>query len=283
MKLISICPSNTELIHFLGLTNHLIAVDDFSDWPHEIQHLPRLGPDLSIDMDKVESMKPDLVLASLSVPGMEKNVDELKLRNIPHVVYNPQSLKNIQNDLLDLGERTKTIQQAEHTVHWMKNEMIQYKKISQTIKDRKKIYFEWWPKPVFTPGKTNWLTEIAELAGCTNVFQDVELASLQTTWEDVVSRKPEVIGMVWVGVKTSKMRPDHIQKRPGWDDLYNEMNTEIIKLEESLFCRPSPRLIFGLKRLAALVHPDQYPAFLPSDEDRWLTKTWQTTSPSRLL
>lgn len=276
MKLISICPSNTELLHFLGLTSNLIAVDDFSDWPKALQDLPRLGPDLSIDMDKLESLKPDLVLASLSVPGMEKNVEKLKKRNIPHVVYNPQTLIDIQNDLLDLGMRTNKQAQAHQMVTWMRNEIHTYETISHSIKQKKRIYFEWWPKPVFTPGRINWLTEIALLAGAQNVFDDVELASLQTTWEDVVTRQPDIIGMVWVGVKTAKMQPAHITKREGWN-LLKAHQTKIIKLEESLFCRPSPRLIFGLKRLAALLHPTEFPAFLPEDEESNIEELQVTT------
>lgn len=276
MKLISICPSNTELLHFLGLTSNLIAVDDFSDWPKALQDLPRLGPDLSIDMDKLESLKPDLVLASLSVPGMEKNVEKLKERNIPHVVYNPQTLIDIQNDLLDLGMRTNKQAEAHQMVTWMRNEIHTYETISHTIKQKKRIYFEWWPKPVFTPGKINWLTEIALLAGAQNVFDDVELASIQTTWEDVVTRKPDIIGMVWVGVKTEKMQPAHITKRVGWN-LLKAHQTKILKLEESLFCRPSPRLIFGLKRLAALLHPTDFPAFFPEDEESYIEELQVTT------
>jgi iron complex transport system substrate-binding protein len=272
LRIISICPSNTELLHYLGLTSELIGVDDFSDWPKDIEKLPRLGPDLSIDMNKLQSLEPDLVLASLSVPGMEKNIEELERRRIPHVIYNPQSLTDIQKDLLDLGKRTNKIAEAKKVTEWMKNEINQYEKISNSIKNRKKVYFEWWPKPIFTPGKVNWLTEIAYLAGGENLFQDVELASVQTTWEDVVHRKPDIIGMVWVGVKTDKMQISHIQKREGWDHLKAELRTEIFKLEESLFCRPSPRLIIGLKRLAALIHPNDFPDFLPEEEDSYIKK-----------
>jgi iron complex transport system substrate-binding protein len=269
LKLVSICPSNTELLHFLGATPDLIGIDDFSDWPSDVEQLPRLGPDLSIDMNKLEALEPDLVLASLSVPGMEKNIEELNKRNIPHVIYDPQSLTDIQDDLLDLGKRLHRTEEARHIVKWMKNEIEEYKRISDTLHVRKKIYFEWWPKPVFTPGKINWLTEISRLAGGMNIFEDVELASVQTTWEDVVNREPDLIGMVWVGVKTDKMNPSHIKKREGWD-LLNAHRTEIVKLEESLFCRPSPRLIFGLKRLAALIHPDEYSAFLPEQEEMYM-------------
>lgn len=72
MRLISICPSNTELVAYLGLVDQLVGVDDFSDWPIAVKNLPQLGPDLSINMDALEALEPDLVLASLSVPGMEK-------------------------------------------------------------------------------------------------------------------------------------------------------------------------------------------------------------------
>ena len=72
MRVVSICPSNTEIIAYLGKTDWLVGVDNYSDWPASVLDLPKLGPDLSIDMDKVAACQPDLVLASLSVPGMEK-------------------------------------------------------------------------------------------------------------------------------------------------------------------------------------------------------------------
>ena len=103
MKIISICPSNTELCAYLGIEDQLIAIDDYSDWPDSIQALPRVGPDLSINLDLVQELEPDLVLASLSVPGMEKNIEGLEERGIPHLTFNPQSLEDIANDLLTLG------------------------------------------------------------------------------------------------------------------------------------------------------------------------------------
>ncbi|HYG59594.1 MAG TPA: ABC transporter substrate-binding protein, partial [Symbiobacteriaceae bacterium] len=72
-RLVSLCPSNTEIVHALGLTDWLVGVDDWSDFPSAVTELPRVGPDLSVDIDRVAALQPDLVLASLSVPGMEKN------------------------------------------------------------------------------------------------------------------------------------------------------------------------------------------------------------------
>ena len=260
MKLISICPSNTELLAYLGLIDELIAVDDFSDWPESVSSLPKLGPDLSIDMDKVEQFAPDLVLASLSVPGMEKNVAELKRRGIPHIVLNPNSLDEIANDLLTVGKLTATEDNARSVIDKYNHIINEYSRIAKTIKKKPTLYWEWWPKPVFTPGQLNWLTYISELSGAVNLFSDVEFASVQTDWEDVHKRNPDHICLAWVGVKQEKMNPKLIKKRPGWHELDAIKYDKIHILEEPLYCRPSPRLLLGLKKLAALIHPGTYPA-----------------------
>ncbi|MFC0523428.1 cobalamin-binding protein [Pontibacillus salicampi] len=264
MRIVSICPSNTELAAYLGLTEQLVGVDNFSDWPSSVLTLPRLGPDLSIDMDKVEALQPDLVLASLSVPGMERNIEGLQERNLPYIILNPHSLQGIAEDLITVGEHTGTEAQAARVVSQFQSILKQYEEIAQSIADKPRIYWEWWPKPIFTPGGGNWLTEISYLAGAKNIFASEEEASLQTEWEKVVEQEPDVICMVWVGVAEKKMRPELIQKRDGWNRL-DEKHTTIHTLEESLYCRPSPRLLYGLQKLAYLLHPDRYPTYPNTD------------------
>ncbi|MFN7253347.1 MAG: cobalamin-binding protein [Anaerobacillus sp.] len=253
MRLISICPSNTELLAYLGLTDQIIAVDDYSDWPEQINKLPRLGPDLNINMDKLEELKPDLVLASLSVPGMERNVEQLKRRNIPHIVLNPNSLMDIYENLLFVGEKTGCIESAQEIANQFKKEIEDYKESHQEDKNGS-IYWEWWPKPIFTPGKANWLTEVSEIVGGKNCFCDYDKANVQVTWEEVIAKNPDHICMVWVGVKEEKMNIKHIIKRENAATITAIQNNNIYILEESLFCRPSPRLIEGIKRLSTILN-----------------------------
>ncbi|MFC0187717.1 cobalamin-binding protein [Fictibacillus aquaticus] len=265
MRIVSLCPSNTELVHYLGLAHLLKGVDDFSDFPESVNVLPRLGPDLSIDMDAVEKLQPDLILASLSVPGMEKNIDELNRRKLPYVMYNPQSVGDILDDLLDLGMRCGVSERAKQTVQYAYKMMDDYKDASSMLQERPSIYFEWWPKPVFTPGKTNWLTEIAFLAGGVNCFADKESANYQTNWDEVKQKNPDHICMVWVGVQTAKMKPELLHKRPGWNGMKALVQNHIHILDEDLFCRPSPRLFTGLQKLASILHPEQFPAYTGLD------------------
>ncbi|SFA90336.1 iron complex transport system substrate-binding protein [Bacillus sp. cl95] len=254
MRVISLCPSNTELMEYLGLSHMLVGVDDFSDWPESIAHLPNLGPDLSINMDLVEELKPDLVLASLSVPGMEKNVDALVERGIPHIVLNPASLQDIENDLVKTGEAVGEKERGIEAANEFRERLNKLKKLCAQSPSRPKLYWEWWPKPIFTPGKHNWLTDISEAAGAENTFADVELASVQTDWEDVVKRKPDYICLAWVGVRKEKVQENIVLKRPGFEELGLPSEERILILEEELYCRPSPRLLDGLEKLIGLIH-----------------------------
>ncbi|WP_310360647.1 cobalamin-binding protein [Neobacillus drentensis] len=254
MRVISICPSNTELMEFLGLTHLLVGVDDYSDWPVSISTLPRLGPDLSIDMDCVEQLKPDLVLASLSVPGMEKNVEALVERGIPHIVLNPQSLSDIEHDLIKTAEALKEPELGIKAAQRFRSRIEAVKQKGKNRIRRPSLYWEWWPKPIFTPGKINWLTEISDAAGGVNIFHDVELASVQTDWNDVLSRKPDFICLAWVGVRREKVQKSIVKNRHGFEQLHYKDDSQILILEEELFCRPSPRLLEGLEKLIELIH-----------------------------
>ncbi|MDZ5472106.1 cobalamin-binding protein [Bacillus sp. 31A1R] len=258
MRIISICPSNTEIIAYLGLTHLLVGVDDYSDWPKSILELPRLGPDLSINMDLVEELKPDLVLASLSVPGMEKNIEQLEARKIPHIILNPQSLLDIEGDLVRTAKALNEPLLGETKAKNFREKIDKIREITSAVSYPPSLYWEWWPKPVFTPGQINWLTEISELVGAYNIFKDVELASVQTDWEDVYNRNPDYICLAWVGVRKQKVNPNIVKKRPHWDELAAVAQNRIFVLEEELFCRPSPRLLEGAVRLGKLLHPKEF-------------------------
>ena len=265
MRIVSLCPSNTELLAYLGFTDRIVGVDNFSDWPEQVKELPQLGPDLSIDVDAVEELKPDLVVASLSVPGMERNIETLEERQLPHIVLNPHSLADIGGNLLAVGEALDCMEQAERVYAQYHRVLDRFREWSREAGSRPTIYWEWWAKPVFTPGGSNWLTEISELAGGRNLLAEASESSVKTTWEDIRERHPDVICLAWVGVRQELVKPEIVKKRPGWSELPAVAEGRLYVMEEPLYCRPSPRLLVGLSKLAYLLHPDIYPA--PHEDD----------------
>lgn len=256
MRIVSICPSNTEILYYLGLGDQVVGLDDHSDWPPEWQHLPRVGPDLTIDMDRVEALQPDLVVASLSVPGMEKNVEALKARSLPHIVLDPQRLSDIPRDIRLVGEATDRRQQAEQLALHFAEKTETIKQVAQSAGHRPKLYWEWWPNPIYTPGRENWLTDVSELAGATNVFADYSVANVKATREMVRERDPDHICVVWCGIELKRIKTSMITDRPEWSEMTAIQRGQVHLLEEGLYCRPSPRILDGLRQLVLLIHPE---------------------------
>ncbi|MET3292553.1 UNVERIFIED_CONTAM: iron complex transport system substrate-binding protein [Brevibacillus sp. OAP136] len=255
MRIVSLCPSNTEILFELGLDEQVVGLDDHSDWPPQWQHLPRVGPDLTIDMEKVEALSPDLVVASLSVPGMERNVDELKQRNIPHIVLNPSHLDEIPADILAVGQAAGIPQQAAIAAERFTERLGSLRLRATAFTERPKLYWEWWPNPIYTPGRGNWLTDVSELAGAVNVFDDFAEANVKATREMVAERDPEHICIVWCGIELKRIKREMITDRPEWQTMRAITSGNVHLLEEGLFCRPSPRILDGLEQLIGLIHP----------------------------
>lgn len=91
---------NTEIVCALGCADLLVGVEDHSDYPVEvIRNLPRIGPDLSVDVERVEALHPDLVISSLTVPGHEKIIEALEAAKLPLLVVEPASLEDVYGDI----------------------------------------------------------------------------------------------------------------------------------------------------------------------------------------
>jgi iron complex transport system substrate-binding protein len=256
LRIISICPSNTEILYALGLLDQVVAVDDYSDWPADsVSQLPRLGPDLNIDMDKLESFQPDLVVASLSVPGMEKNIQRLKERGIPHIVLNPKTLSEIYSDILTVGEATGTLHNALELVSSLQERVARVKEQAAKRKSTPRLYWEWWPRPFVSPAGGTWLTPVSELAGGLNIFHDRPGDSvIFQTGDEIIQQQPDFIFVVWPGVDPEKINLETVRNRKDWEDVPAVRNNRIFIMEEGLYCRPSQRLIDGLEQLFQLLH-----------------------------
>ena len=121
MRIASLTCSNTEIVCALGLGDRLVAVDDYSDHPASIvESVLRLGPDLSIDVDALEKLNPDIVLASLTVPGHEKVVDAVAARGLPYIAPDPQSLSDIFRDIVDIAQLLDVSERGDALIGWMK-------------------------------------------------------------------------------------------------------------------------------------------------------------------
>ncbi len=249
MRLISLTCSNTEIVWALGCLEQLVGVDSNSDFPAQVAQIPRVGPDLQIDLDKVQALKPDLVLASLSVPGMERVVEGLQERQIPHAVLDPQTLQDVCDDITQVAGLLGVESHGRHVVRAMQWMIAQARGSLPHWVRPPKVMVEWWPRPMIAAGKHSWVTQMLEVLGAENAFAHLEVRSKPLAPVEVEEAQPDLITVSWCGVK--KLRPEVVLGRKL--DIPALKHGQVFALEEAYLGRPGPRLAEGVKKLADLL------------------------------
>jgi iron complex transport system substrate-binding protein len=257
-RIVSLTCSNTEILFALGLGSRLVGVDDWSDTPDEVTRLPRVGPDLKIDMAKVAALKPDLVLASLSVPGMESNLAGLERLGVPFMVLNPTTLDDVLKDIEVIGEATGAPEASRRLVALLQARIDAVRKRSGGAARRPTIYWEWWPKPLISPGRRSWIVQMTDLVAADLLFKEVDATSFVVEESQVFGRDPDYVMLCWCGTLERSMSAKRVTDRPAWKDLRAAQAGRIYCLPEALYGRPGPRLAEGLERLARIVHPELF-------------------------
>ena len=247
MRIASLTCSNTEIVCALGLGDQLVAIDDHSDHPPTLpEKVKRVGPDLSIDLDALERLQPELVLASLTVPGHEQVVAGLQERGLPHIAPDPRSLSDVLRDVREISVRLGVPERGEAVVGWMERGL-QPSPVQQL--ERIPLLVEWWPQPVFVPGRYSWINEMLELAGAVNPWRNQQAHSIQVTTDQVVEARPQGVVISWCGIEFDKYRPHRVLQREGWESVPAIERSRVFCISEAYLGRPGPRLVEGVRQL----------------------------------
>lgn len=250
MRIVSLACSNTEIVHALGRADLLVGVDDHSDWPPSVvDPLPKVGPDLEIDVDAVAALEPDLVLATLTVPGHEKVVERLEAAGLPYVAPEPVSLEDVYRDIRDIGRLLDADERAEALIEEMRGEL----DAPEPPDDAPRILVQWWPKPVITPGRRSWATDVLSAAGARAVLGHEDVKSRPMTDEEVAEAAPDAVVLSWCGVDPAKYRPDVVLRNETWKDLEFVRRGLVRSIGEPFLGRPGPRLVEGVRQARAVV------------------------------
>ncbi len=251
MRVVSLNCSNTEIVCALGCAELLVGVDDHSDFPEAVvRGLPRVGPDLGIDIGKVERLEPDLVLASLTVPGHEKIVEGLERAGLRYHAPEPMALEDVYRDIEDIAVLLGVAERGRAVVADMR----------ACIRDRvdtahagPRILVQWWPKPVIAPGSRSWVNGLMAAAGAVNPLAARDVKSAPLADEEVAALDPDAVVISWCGVRPEKYRPEVIYRNPTWQATQALRNKRVYCIPESHLGRPSPRLVQGYTGLRSIV------------------------------
>ena len=251
-RLITLCPSNAELVGTLGCFERVVATENSSDFPPEVAQTERLGPDLAPNLDRVAALAPDLVLSSLTVPGMERVVTGLARRGVPQIVLAARCLADVGDEAVRVAKWLGVATTGERV---RRDFGADVEALAQAAADKPsvRVYLEWWPGPMFTPGRDCYSNELIALAGGVNVFGDRSGASLEIRTDELVAARPDVCFVSWCGVPYAKLNPERLLQRAGVSLLPAIAEGRVYRLDEAFAGRPGPRCLTAAREMAVAI------------------------------
>lgn len=251
MRVVSLNCSNTEIVCALGCAESLVGVDNHSDFPEDVvRRLPRVGPDLEIDIASVLALEPDLVLASLTVPGHEHVIEGLERAGLRYHAPEPTSLEDVYRDIEDIATLLDVSERGRAVIADMRAYI---GAPAAPAAAGPCILVQWWPKPVITPGKRSWVNGLMQAAGGVNPLAERDVKSAPLADEEVAALDPDAIVISWCGVRPEKYRPEVVYRNPAWQGMRALIEKRVFCVPESALGRPSPRLIEGCEALRKIV------------------------------
>jgi iron complex transport system substrate-binding protein len=258
-RIISMAPSNTELLFAVGASEQVIGRDEFSDYPTEASVLPSIGGGFGdYNLEAIVNLDPDLVLAAeINTPEQVNALVDLGLNVF--LLANPTSLEEMYTNLLTVAELTGHIEETETLVAGLQERVAAVDKTLENSEHIPSVFYELDatdPSAPWTAGSNTFIDTLITQAGGQNIASDLEGQYLQLSIEEILVRDPQVI---LLGDAAYGITPDSIQERSGWSNLSAVVNNKIFAFDDNLVSRPGPRLVEGLEQLAILLHPELFP------------------------
>jgi len=251
-RIVSLAPGNTEILFALGLGERVVGVSEQCDYPVEAKEKSKVGGFTTISIEKVLSLKPDLVLASGSL--QLQTADQLSDLGISTVVLDPKNVDGIMSDIELVGSISNKSVEARTLVRSMRDRVKAIVAVTQQTTSIPRVYYEVWHSPLMSVGQGTWINELIELSGGRNIFSDSSDPYPIISSELIIERDPEII-IISVGYMSGFAR-EEISQRAGWDRISAVKNGRIYEIDENILTRPGPRIVDGLEALARVIHPE---------------------------
>ena len=260
-KVLSLAPSNTEILFAIGAGEQIIGRDEFSDYPSQAADLPSVGGGLGdYNLEAIVDLEPDLVLAAeINTPELVKALEDLGLTVF--LLSNPISLDEMYENLLTVAELTAHISEAEDLVDTLRSRVSKVESGIESAKEQPTVFYELDatdPSAPWTAGSGTFIDTLITMAGGENIASDMEGRYLQISIEELLIRDPQVI---LLGDAAYGTTPESLLDRTGWSKISAVVNDRIYTFDDNLVSRPGPRLVDGLEQLASSLHPELSPDY----------------------
>jgi len=253
-RIISLAPSNTEILFALGLGNKVVGVTDFCDYPEEAREIERVGG-VEPNLEKIVDLEPDLVLYIGGAAQLEKT-QTMEDLGLTVLVLAPSDIEGIFADIELVGRATGTEDEAADLVSELRARMDGVLSRVAQAERQPLVFYELDatdPTRPWTAGPGSFIDALITMTGGINLGASAGMEWAQFSTEEIIAQDPEIIilGDANYGVTVAS-----VEERPGWGVMTAVKEGAIYPIDDTLVSRPGPRIVDGLEELARIMHPE---------------------------
>lgn len=253
-RVIALAPSITEIIYDLGAEKTLQGVTRYSDYPLQAKKLPKVGSYVHLDLEKIIALKPDLCIATRD--GNPKHIiDRIAALGIPVYVISPHSLEQTMDAIGRLGYLLKAENAAAGLVADMRSRIDRIVSLVSQSASRPRVFFQIDAQPLVSAGSNTFIDELIGLAGGINTAAGKDPYP-RYSWEDILMLQPDIV--IISSMAGGMDAEDLLLTWKKWDQLEAVRNHTIHVVDAGMFDRPTARLVKGLEKIAAIIHPELF-------------------------
>ncbi len=247
-RIISGSPGNTEILFALGLEDRVVGVTDWCDFPQEALGKPKIGNIAPLNIERVVSLRPDLVLAC-NLNGKDP-VEKLTELGLPVVALNPMSLQDIIEAVRLVGLVTGEEKGAEKLAEKLEETIKRVDKSQTFTKERLKVFIAIGNdlNSLWTAGSGSFLDETVNLLGGINIAGGLGFTWGQVSLEYILKMDPDII--------LTELEPEIFFKDSFFSQITAARKKQIYQIDVNTFSRPGPRLIEAVNDLALLMEKE---------------------------
>jgi cobalamin transport system substrate-binding protein len=245
-RIVSLTPSMTEMIYFLGAEDRLVGVTSYCNYPPEAQTKEIIGGGTldSLSREKIVALEPDLVLCKWD--NHEPLIAQLDEWKIPSLAFGAESFEGMYDEIKLLGRITETSDRAEAGVLDLKQRVaFVLDRVAKRTGPAPKVFYQVWDDPLMSAGPNSFIGQLLVMAGAENLLADTEIRYPKVNPEIVIARNPDVI--IAPSVHSIPITPESITSREVWKHLDAVKNQRVYIIDGDSVSRCAPRLVDALE------------------------------------
>jgi iron complex transport system substrate-binding protein len=250
-RIVCLTEETTETLYLLGEGERVVGISGYTVRPPEARSKPKVSAFINARFDKIEALKPDLILAFSDLQA--DIAAELIRRGYPVVTFNQRSISQILQMVCTVGAMVGRQAAAEQLADHLERGLDTIREQALRLPRRPRVFFEEWDDPLISG--IRWVDELIEIAGGEPLFPHLRGAALAKDRivhvDEVRAANPDVIIASWCG-KAMKKRT--ILERPGWDAIRAVRTDQIYEIKSTYILQPGPAsLTDGIAQLHACI------------------------------